>query len=197
MEKYRLSKYDPGQRDALGVYRDMDWTSYSDIGKNFHGCVFAKEAYLAMEKKYCDALMEVLQCQNIKSVKVKNLEYRFTSKEIEAFFNEKGLRVTAEEAEILESIKENDIIMSENIEPYIRLLLRECFWCILEESDSEMYLEVGYDYYVYVYCNTIDQEIIEKKHIKRNLHGEGKNHHVTYQLTLESGESKRMMGKFI
>ena len=87
MGKYCLSKYDPEQREPMGVYRDMDWTSYNDIGKNFHGCVFAKEA----------------------------------------FFNEKGLHITDEDAEILDSIKENDVILSENIEPYIKTFVKRVF----------------------------------------------------------------------
>jgi len=35
--KYRITKYNPMNRDANGAYLLNEWTSFSDIGKTFDG----------------------------------------------------------------------------------------------------------------------------------------------------------------
>ena len=37
MSGYRISKYDPWLRDERGYFTGEDWTSFSDIGKEYLG----------------------------------------------------------------------------------------------------------------------------------------------------------------
>lgn len=156
MEQYRLSKYNP---EYKGIYNN-EWTSYSDIGKSYNGEKFTKRCYLEMEKKYCDAIITILSAQQTRYIKIRELETPFSSEEIAEFFFSKNLRLTDKEKEIIESIDENQIILIDDIEEYLKLLLRECFWCVLLDPEHKIHVDIGYDYYVHLACNYIDPDII-------------------------------------
>ena len=49
MVSWRLSKYNPAQRDARGRYLRDDWTSVSDIGSTFDGQLLTPARYLETE----------------------------------------------------------------------------------------------------------------------------------------------------
>ncbi|NUT56621.1 MAG: hypothetical protein HOQ03_11665, partial [Thermoleophilia bacterium] len=46
---YRVTKYDPAQRDASGAFTGEDWTALSDVGKSFNGEQLSLSTYLDME----------------------------------------------------------------------------------------------------------------------------------------------------
>ena len=52
MFEYRITKYDPAQRDPDGAYRRDEWTSFSDIGKSFGGQMLTEENYAKTEQAY-------------------------------------------------------------------------------------------------------------------------------------------------
>ena len=62
--------------------------------------------------------------------------------------------------EIFNKVKNNLIIETDNIYIFLQLLLREIFWCKLKTT-SNFKIIVGYDFYVYVYCDYIPLNIIE------------------------------------
>lgn len=45
MKKYRISKYNPCNRDEQGRYIINEWTSYSDIGKLYNRKIFDDKRY--------------------------------------------------------------------------------------------------------------------------------------------------------
>lgn len=160
MERYRLSKYNPIYRDYTGAYKKDEWTAYSDIGNIYDGERFTTEQYLAIEAKYCNAIITILKQQKIKYFQIQDLEMPFTLKEIEKVFLEKGLEITESQKRIVKTIQERQIISSKQIREYLTMLLRECFWCVLADIEGGIYIDVGYDYYIHLTCESIDAQMI-------------------------------------
>ena len=162
MYKYRISKYDPQYRNAEGVYTKEEWTSYDDIGKTYNGRLFTKEEYIKTEELYCKAILNILKNENVNKMLLTKVEIYFSVDEIKQIFQSKGLSLSVKEESIVRSLKNEDIISIENLELYLKLILRECFWGEIVDSTSLIHIEFGYDYYVYLWCqNTVSNEIIE------------------------------------
>jgi hypothetical protein len=43
--RYRVTKYDPENRDAEGNYLIDEWTSFSDVGRTFSGKELTEQEY--------------------------------------------------------------------------------------------------------------------------------------------------------
>ncbi len=52
MFDWRVTKYDPKNRDHNGWYVKDEWTDYSDIGKSFEGKRLTFWEYFNVESKY-------------------------------------------------------------------------------------------------------------------------------------------------
>ena len=124
--KYRITKYDPKNRNEDGHYHVNEWTAMSDIGKNFSGNVLTKEEYLSVENNYLFALEAFLAEGNVACLNISSLEggekYNFVQGQ------------TLELRKILE---------------IARLSLREELWCKLS-LNRQAYIHFGYDYYMYI-----------------------------------------------
>lgn len=160
MENYRISKYNLMHRNQQGVYTVDEWTSWSDIGKVYQGIEFTKEDYLKTESLYCNVIHEILTQQGVKVLKVCDLEKTFSLQETSHFLSEKSLQLTEEERYIIQTIHEKQKISIEKIKAYVKLLLRDCFWCILADTESDAKVSVEYDYYVHLICNALDRSQI-------------------------------------
>lgn len=57
-----------------------------------------------------------------------------------------------QEEQIIKSLKGSVKISLQNIPIYIKLILRECFWGMLKNDSLSIYIEFGYDYYMYLKC---------------------------------------------
>lgn len=156
MLNYRISKYNPMHRDRQGAYTLEEWTSFCDIGRMYQGREFTKEEYLKTESLYCDVVYEILMQQGVKVLEVRDLERHFSLPETSRFLLEKSLQLTEEECYIIQTIQEKQQISIEQIKVYVKLLLRDCFWCILANTESDAKVSVGYDYYVHLTCDTLD-----------------------------------------
>ena len=160
MYKYRITKYNPSFRDEEGVYTKDEWTSYYDIGKTFDGNVFLLESYKKVEQQYCSVIKEILQINNVKEVRIHNLElfkdlYKELNKkvcEIDVFANEKDL---------LTNLRENAIVIFDDVDIYVKQILKEFFWCELCDANG-IKIVFGYDYYMYVTCPPLEDNMIKK-----------------------------------
>ena len=161
MQNYRISKYDPMYRDKQGIYTLDEWTSWSDIGKVYQGRTFTKDNYLKTESLYCDVIYEILSRQGVRTLEVRDLESPLSLPETSRFLSEESLQLTEEECHIIQIIQENQQVSIEKIKVYVKLLLRDCFWCILADTESDARVSVGYDYYVHLTCDTLDQAQID------------------------------------
>ena len=125
--QYRVTKYDPAKRDASGAFLGDDWTSIADIGKPFAGVVLSEDRYLMMEQAYVQAAASFMREAGISSLAVTDLEIP---------------------SHLSEVPEERSKLSIDEIEPVLRALLREKYWCRLE--DAQAFIHVGYDYYMYV-----------------------------------------------
>lgn len=162
MYKYRISKYNPQYRDEKGIYHKEDWTSYSDIGKKYNGKVFSKDDYIKTETQYCNTILNILEINGVQEVILEDVELYFSVDEIKHMLRNKELDFSIEGEIAINSLKNGDKIDIHELKLYLRLILRECFWCRLLDVPSLIQVEFGYDYYVYLYSgNIISTDIVE------------------------------------
>ena len=159
MNYYRVTKYNPRLRDKKGHYTVNDWTSMSDIGQMFSDGILTKEKYEQTENSYVNAVNIILTKAGVSSLTVRDLEI---TEDI------KNLRLSTEERNILSKIANNLCINLHEIECVVRMVLRELLWCRLCSDMDNIEIEFGYDYYMYVRCNTLDAST-EKLLLKDNI----------------------------
>lgn len=151
MEEYRITKYNPLYRNSLGYYVKNDWTSYEDIGLKFEENILTLEDYLEVEKAYIQAVIEVMNSNNLDWLTVDGLEF------CEDIFDE---NCTNEMKRLYKKLKTNLIINISEVPAFCSLALRNYLWAKLD-SDS-MFVHFGYDYYMYIGSASVCFEEIEK-----------------------------------
>ncbi len=153
MNYYRITKYNPAFRDEQGFYTKNDWTSISDVGQTFDDGILTVEEYKQIEDSYAKAVNIILQEKGILQLTVHSLEKNDCIKEHILSSKDKEFYIRI--AELLQ-------LDSDNIEMAVRLALRELIWCTLSCSTKNVEIEFGYDYYMYIRCDTIS-ELAQKK----------------------------------
>ena len=134
MNRYRISKYDPNNRDLNGSYTIDEWTDYSDIGKPFSGKVLLKSEYLRTENNYLSFCEELWIICGEKPLKVCDYENNSKVTVPEQIENRESLRKT------------------------VQAVLRNKCWLKLKRHG--FYIHFGYDYYLYV--GTMQSDITVK-----------------------------------
>lgn len=148
MKKYRVTKYDPANRDPYGIYIDQEeWTSYSDIGREQgkHG-LLTEEEYLHVEQLYIEAIVRFMKIHSIESLRVTKLEKSYDV--VERFDS----LTTPEMKKLFTIVKNGDQLSISEIESFTKLILRELLWAQLELEDL-MIVSFGFDYYMYLYSD--------------------------------------------
>lgn len=148
MNYYRITKYNPEFRDKEGHYTKNDWTSISDIGQSFADGVLTVEKYKQTEDAYVETIKVILTEKGISKMTICGLEKNDVGEE--DFFS-------PEERSFFSRIENNFRIEIHEIELMIRLALREMVWCSLLTNEGNVRIEFGYDYYMYVRCNKIEE----------------------------------------
>lgn len=141
--QYRITKYDPKNRNSQGHYQVDEWTSISDVGKEFCGHKVTREEYNQVESAYLFAIESLLLEANISSLRISALEQPYEQFEFK-LGAELGL---------------NEILQ------IARLSLREELWCRLS-IPRRAYVHFGYDYYMYMgvprFCSKAIEAIQQK-----------------------------------
>ncbi|MED4531197.1 hypothetical protein [Metabacillus fastidiosus] len=133
MHSWRVTKYDPLNRDINGFYLDSnEWTCFSDVGKTV-----SLEKYLQVEQKYVNAIIAFMNEMDINKLYINDLEQY--SEEIRA------QNVT----EFVSKLWIGKGITIGEIEELIKLTLRNVIWCKLELK-KQFFVHFGYDYYMYI-----------------------------------------------
>lgn len=122
--EYRITKYNPANRSD-GPYIIDDWTSFSDVGKNFQGSELTYENYLETETAYIDFCVALLSKAQILSLSIDQAECY--SEDIHL-------------PSLVSNIAE--------IRKLITSCLREQCWFKLTAKD--FFIHFGYDYYMYI-----------------------------------------------
>ena len=164
MKCYRISKYDPIYRNEAGIYQREDWTSFSDIGRVFNGVKLTAEEYKRVENKYLSVVLDVLSLYNVSELNIRMTEMRSDVGEIKAYLHNKGFSLSERDQYIINNITSISKISQKDFLDLFRLVLRECFWCVLEAC-KKIVIEFGYDFYLYIYCENIPEDISKRNDI--------------------------------
>ena len=133
MREYRISKYDPVYR-INGIYQRREWTSIADVGSSFDGKILNMGDYLAVEQSYIRLLAFLAEKSKAFPLRISNLEG-----------GQEGIW------------KEGQMIEPGLFSMIAADCLRENCWCRLLSDD--FFIHFGYDYYVYVGCDLMHDEI--------------------------------------
>ncbi|MCQ4087547.1 hypothetical protein [Saccharibacillus sp. JS10] len=142
---YRVTKYDPANRNKVGHYKQEEWTSVNDIGTKYGEDFFKIEEYLKVEKAYVNAIENFMKDGEIPYLKVASLNKwtrmlkkgklkRYYSKIMKKNFSK---------------IREGDLFYLDEIKSIVPLILRQNLWCKLE-FQNQFFVHFGYDYYMYI-----------------------------------------------
>jgi hypothetical protein len=73
---YRITKYNPDKRNEKGHYKVEEWTSISDIGKEFNETKFTYQDYISMEDKYITAFKSFANITRSRSLRLRILKFK-------------------------------------------------------------------------------------------------------------------------
>lgn len=157
MNNYRITKYDPLNRNEKGHYLYDDWTEISDIGKTMEGELVTVEKYLDVEADYINAVTQILKENKIEYLRVigfdkSSLKY-WNKKNKEKWFHR-------HEFETINLFEDKQVTIEE-IEIICQMIFRNYFHCSLEIMDK-VYIHFGYDMYMYVGTSNISNELLKK-----------------------------------
>jgi hypothetical protein len=125
--EFRVTKYDPAHRNAAGAYTRDDWTSFSDVGRAFHGTPLTRSEYDSIENAYVTASVAFLREAGVSTLAITGLE------------NSAAVSLPFGDGALLDITGVGQIL---------RRILREEFWCRLESAQA--FVHVGWDFYMYV-----------------------------------------------
>lgn len=162
MPEYRITKYNPKLRNEKGYYMKEEWTSCSDIGRMYNDGEFTAKEYLSTEKKYLQTIAYILKKENVQSMTITGYERGLAVRKTQRNFEKCGLHLQESEKRFLRRAQNGMEIPVGKLPWVLRLLLRECFWCVLKDPVTGCKIEVDFDYYVYVRCHSLNQKEIER-----------------------------------
>ena len=151
---WRITKYNPKNRDFNGVYLKEEWTCYSEVGDIICGRVFTFEEYLEIENAYVSAIILFMECNNLENLQVTNLEKNIKLKQ--------DVHLNEEMIALFNEAKEGLILNKDAIKLLARLVLREKLWCKLESKN--IFVHFGWDYYMYIGSSSKCKESIRIIH---------------------------------
>lgn len=133
MEEYRVTKYDPQNRDSSGRYLDQEeWTCFSEVGTKL-----TLNEYEEVENKYIEAASDFLE-EEIVNLKFKDIE------------NHSQV-----------DISELSEPMSKPLfKRVLQNILRNKYWCSIESDKG--FVHIGWDYYMYIGCDKHNEDVISK-----------------------------------
>ena len=139
---YRITKYNPRNRDEAGRYFVDEWISVSDVGKAFDGRQLTIDTYLLVEDAYVAVVKSALTIAGRGPLRVVDFEDHDNCRHLPD-----DLVATSEEYR--NQFWEGCLVSQENVESCVRLTLREVIWCKLIGKNG-FFVHFGYDYYMYI-----------------------------------------------
>ncbi|MGP5431369.1 hypothetical protein ACTXNW_18440 [Enterococcus malodoratus] len=140
MHCYRITKYDPKNRNSKGHYMKDEWTSVCEIGKMYNNEEFTISEYLLVEGNYSNAIKNIMTEINVDSLAVMGLEMHDYLEIKDGSSNKVN--------QLYNSVKEGKVLKSCDVPLVAKLILRENLWAKLVSQELEVHF--GYDYYMYV-----------------------------------------------
>jgi hypothetical protein len=122
---WRVTRYDPANRDETGGYIGDTWLGIGAVGEVFDGKVLTMEEYMAVEDAYVAAFRAFAVDSGVEVVEVRRYE--------------RG-----------DGVRPGDRLSIEAAGDIVRLMLRGEVSCKLEALDNSFAYHVGYDLYSYI-----------------------------------------------
>ena len=138
---WRITKYNPQYRDSNGIFLQNEWTSYSDIGETFNSTKLTYKEYTQVENLYINAIQSFMNCHNVTTLQVIELE---KPKTIDPDIHDTNTMI-----DLFNSLKNNSWITQDNIENICKLVLRDKLWCKFINNEK-MFVHFGWDFYMYI-----------------------------------------------
>jgi hypothetical protein len=157
MKQYRITKYDPLNRNDQGHYLYDHWTEFSDIGKTLEGEIVTIEKYLEVEADYINAIIDILKENQIKYLRVVGYEKRGRQQSIK---DNKGKWFHRSEFETID-LSEDKKVSIDEIEVICQMMFRY-YGHLSLEINKLAFIHYGFDMYVYVGVTNISEGLREK-----------------------------------
>lgn len=149
MKQYRVTKYNPADRDVNRAYQKDEWTDFSDIGNSFGGHVLTADEYYEVESHYIQMCVDVWEKQGGHPISVNDVEKRDF-----VLFVPKTLKD------------------KEQLSKMIKKILECKLWARLAGDD--FFIHFGYDYYMYI-GTLLEMDAMSELASKYNLYCEEMN----------------------
>ena len=151
MYNWRISKYNPENRDEAGGYLNNEWTSVSDIGSRYDGRVLTLDEYRSVEDCYVASIRAFLAAADLSWLEVASLEgpadVEMASRNLWNIALDPAL------------VTNGMILSAQSLEDMCRLALREILWCRLI-SGNDFHIHFGYEYYLYIGSRTASEAAV-------------------------------------
>ena len=157
MKQYRITKYDPLNRNEQGHYLYDHWTEFSDIGKTLEGEIVTIEKYLEVEADYINAIIDILKENQIKYLRVVGYDKRGRQQSIK---DNKGKWFHRSEFETID-LSEDKKVSIDEIEVICQMMFRY-YGHLSLEINNLAFVHYGFDMYVYVGVKNISEDLRKK-----------------------------------
>ncbi|MDQ6600772.1 hypothetical protein [Bacillus salipaludis] len=145
MFSWRITKYNPKNRDEEGSYLDNEeWTCFSEVGTKV-----SEEDYLRTESNYINAITTFMDELGIKKLYLNDLE--IWSDEVQ---NQNA-------SPFLTKMWVGKSVSTQEIKELAKLTLRNVIWCKLSYK-NKFFVHFGYDYYMYIGTNMDSLNVRQK-----------------------------------
>lgn len=124
--QYRITKFNPENRNPTGHYITDEWHMYSQIGDTFGGVILTEEEYLRVESSYINTAIDF---------------HRETGFPDVFAFGIEDHRKNGAPAE-------GSLILPDRLPALCRAILREEYWCRIESD--KFFIHFGWDFYMYL-----------------------------------------------
>lgn len=157
MKHYRITKYDPSNRNEQGHYLYDHWTEFGDIGRTLEGELVTVEKYLSVEQDYVNAIIEILRENKVDHLRVVGHDKKRLQESIKENKEKWFHRIEFDNIDLFEdtkiSLEEVAIICQMNFRNYCNISL---------EVKDLFFVHFGYDMYVYIGVTEITEELKSK-----------------------------------
>ncbi len=127
MRQFRVTKYNPAHRDALGRFSGDDWTCFSQVGTSVRGVRLTLQAYEGVERAYIQSAQAFLQESGVRSLTARGVENARASPE---------------------APREGEVLAMDALAKAMQHVLRNEYWCRFEAPSA--FVHFGWDFYMYV-----------------------------------------------
>lgn len=136
MFSWRITKYDPKNRNEIGNYLDdKEWTCFSEVGTKL-----SEEEYLRTESNFINAITTFMDEMGLNKVYLNALE----------IWSDEVSKQNA--SPFLSKMWVGKCVTTQEIKELAKLTLRNVIWCKLS-CKKEFFVHFGYDYYMYIGAN--------------------------------------------